>query len=125
MEWMDCTRLCTKNTWPSREISSVTAARIVSSSNDVTSVLMGWRLRGGVSITEIRRSPESDMYSVRGMGVAVSESTSTDFAIFFSRSLCLTPKRCSSSTINNPSAWNSMSFESRRCVPMTMSTDPS
>ena len=52
-------------------------------------------------------------------------TTSTDFFSCFSRSLCFTPKRCSSSTITSPRSRNSMSCESRRWVPMATSTLPS
>src|SRR5438552_847952 len=48
------------------------------------------------------RSPASDICSVRGMGVAESDSTSTRKRSWRRRSFCLTPKRCSSSTIRSP-----------------------
>ena len=51
---------------------------------------------------DMSRSPTSDMCSVRGIGVAESASTSTFLRISFRRSLCATPKRCSSSTISKP-----------------------
>ena len=35
-----------------------------------------------------------------------------------------TPKRCSSSTITKPISLNRISFDNRRCVPITMSTVP-
>jgi hypothetical protein len=53
--------------------------------------------------------PASDWCSVRGMGVAVSVSTSVSSLSCLSRSLCLTPKRCSSSTMISPSRWKSTS----------------
>ena len=42
------------------------------------------------------------MCSVRGIGVAVSASTSTSSRSDLSSSFCATPKRCSSSTIDEP-----------------------
>ena len=48
-----------------------------SSSYSPTYVRIGRRPSGGVSMTEMSRSPESDMCSVRGIGVAESASTST------------------------------------------------
>ena len=62
----------------------------------------GRRPSGGVSITEMSRRPASDICSVRGIGVAESESTSTRSLSWRSSSFCLTPKRCSSSTITRP-----------------------
>ena len=44
--------------------------------------------------------------SVRGIGLAVSVSTSTPVASFFTASLCVTPKRCSSSTTSSPRSLN-------------------
>ena len=82
------------------------------------------RSLGGVSITLMSRSPSSDMCSVRGIGVADMVSTSTSLRSCFSRSLWRTPKRCSSSTITRPRSVNFTSFDSTRCVPMTMSTSP-
>ena len=66
-----------------------------------------------------------DMCSVRGMGVALSVSTSTLFLRFLMASLCATPKRCSSSTMSRPRSLKAMSLPSRRCVPTRMSTEPS
>ena len=62
--------------------------------------------------------------SVRGIGVAVSVSTSTSVLSFFIASLWLTPNRCSSSTTSRPSRLNVTSSDSSRCVPITMSTSP-
>ena len=86
---------------------------------------MAIRSRGAVSITDMSRMPESDMLRVRGIGVAVIARWSTCGAIAFSRSLAETPKRCSSSTISSPRSRKATSFDSRRWVPMTMSTVPS
>ena len=63
------------------------------------------RSAGGVSITDRSRRPVKAICSVRGMGVAVSVNTSTVFLICLMRSLCATPKRCSSSTTSRPSAF--------------------
>ena len=57
---------------------------------------------GGVAIRLISRTPLSAICRVRGIGVAVSVSTCTSVFSFFSRSLCATPKCCSSSTISRP-----------------------
>ena len=67
----------------------------------------------------------SDMLSVRGMGVAVSVRQSTFAFSCLRRSLCFTPKRCSSSTTSRPRLRNATSFWIRRCVPIRMSTAPS
>ena len=64
------------------------------------------------------------MFSVRGIGVAVIVSTSTRLRICLIRSLCATPKRCSSSTTSRPRSRNCTSFDSRRCVPTMISTLP-
>ena len=69
--------------------------------------------------------PDSAMFSVRGMGVADSVSISTPMKASFSFSLCLTPKRCSSSMMTSPRSWNFTSLDSSRWVPITMSTVPS
>ena len=60
----------------------------------------GRRPSGGVSITEMSRSPARLICRVRGIGVAESDSTSTFSFSWRSSSFCLTPKRCSSSTID-------------------------
>ena len=53
-------------------------------------------------ITEMSRRPESDMCSVRGIGVADIASTSTSRRICRSSSFWATPNRCSSSTTTIP-----------------------
>ena len=68
------------------------------------------------------RMPESAMFSVRGIGVAVSVSKSTVARSWRMRSLWRTPKRCSSSTMSRPSRWNATSFWRSRCVPITTSS---
>ena len=94
-------------------------------SNWTTLVWIDRRSLGGVSITDMSRMPTSDMFSVRGIGVAVSVSTSTFLRICLMRSLWATPKRCSSSTTSSPRSLNTTSFDSRRCVPTRMSSLPS
>ena len=74
---------------------------------------------------DMSRMPASDMFSVRGIGVAVMVSTSTRLRICLMRSLCATPKRCSSSTTSRPRSRNCTSFESSRWVPTMISTLPS
>ena len=61
------------------------------------------------------------MYSVRGIGVADSVSTSTSRRIFLRCSLCATPNRCSSSITTSPRSLKLTSFWSNRCVPMMTS----
>jgi len=77
-----------------------------------TTVSMGSRSTGGVSMTDMSRTPESDIYKVRGIGVAVMASTSTEARNCFTRSLWATPKRCSSSTISKPRCLNATSLPS-------------
>src|SRR5213082_1636595 len=77
-----------------------------------------------VGLRDMSRKPTRDICSVRGIGVAESASASTFLRISFNLSLCATPKRCSSSTTSRPRSANFTSFESRRCVPITMSTLP-
>ena len=64
------------------------------------------------------------MLSVRGIGVADSVRTSTPREISFNRSLWLTPKRCSSSTIKSPRSLKCTFFCSSLCVPMIKSILP-
>ena len=71
------------------------------------------------------RTPNSDRCSVRGIGVAVIVSTSTVCRRALSRSFTSTPNRCSSSMITSPRLWNCTSCCASRCVPMTMSIEPS
>ncbi len=76
-------------------------------------------------MVDISRMPVIAISSVRGMGVADIESTSTLVRSRFICSLCSTPKRCSSSTTIRPRSLTLMSGLSRRWVPITMSTVPS
>ena len=62
---------------------------------------------------------------MRGIGVAVSVSTSTCVRVFLIRSLCATPNRCSSSITSRPRSLKRTSADSRRCVPTTTSSLPS
>ena len=68
--------------------------------------------------------PDIASCNVRGSGVAVSVSMWTSARSAFSRSLCVTPKRCSSSTTTSPSRLKSIFFASSACVPMTTSIVP-
>ena len=122
---MVSTRLCTKNTWPPRSSSRAIASSSRPSSHGSTKVRIGERSRGGVSMSVRSRRPASDRCSVRGIGVAVSVSTSTASRSALSRSLCFTPKRCSSSTMSRPRSLKVTSGESSRWVPMMMSISPS
>ena len=76
-------------------------------------------------MTLMSRSPASDICRVRGIGVALIEMTSTLSRIWRSSSFCLTPKRCSSSTISRPRSFARTSRESSRWVPIRMSALPS
>src|SRR5436305_1384757 len=74
---------------------------------------------------ERSRTPVSASCSVRGIGVAESVSTCTSARSCFSRSLWLTPKCCSSSTIRRPRSLNLIDFPSKAWVPTTISMPPS
>ena len=76
---MSQTRLWTKNICPLRFSSRSTALRISSGSKRATRVSTASRSSGGVCRFEMSRSPSSAMWSVRGIGVAVIVSTSTDW----------------------------------------------
>ncbi len=121
---IDSTRLCKKNAWPPRACSRTSACLTSSSSYSPTYVLTGRRPSGGVSMTEMSRRPASDICSVRGIGVALIEMTSTRSLSWRSSSFCLTPKRCSSSTMIRPRSLARTSRLMIRWVPMRMSTAP-
>ena len=122
---MSSTRLWTKKICPPRFNSRSTAWRINSGSKRATRVSTARRSSGGVSRFEMSRSPSRPMCSVRGMGVAVIVSTSTICRSAFSRSFTSTPNRCSSSITTSPRLWKCTSGWASRCVPMTMSIEPS
>ena len=86
---------------------------------------IGRRPSGGVSITEMSRTPARLICRVRGIGVADIESTSTLSFSWRRSSFCRTPKRCSSSTTSSPRSAARTSRESSRWVPIRMSTLPS
>ena len=73
---------------------------------------------------EMSRSPESDMWSVRGIGVAERASTSTSSRSERRSSFWATPNRCSSSRITSPSSFGITSRDRRRWVPTSTSTFP-
>ena len=75
-------------------------------------------------MVDISRMPLIAMFSVRGIGVAESVSTSTPRLISLMCSLCVTPKRCSSSTTSRPRSLNFTSLRRSLCVPMTRSHFP-
>ncbi len=68
--------------------------------------------------------PVKDICRLRGIGVAERLNTSTSSLSSLIFSFCATPKRCSSSMISSPRSLKLTSLESRRCVPMTISTSP-
>ena len=79
----------------------------------------------GVAMIERSRTPVMASCSVRGIGVAERVSTCTSARRSFRRSLCFTPKCCSSSTITSPRSLNETpGLPSTACVPTTMSTSP-
>ena len=86
--------------------------------------VIGRRPRGGVVITEMSRRPDSDMCSVRGIGVADIANTSTSSRSWRSSSFWATPKRCSSSTTTRPRLAGTTSRDSTRWVPIRTSTLP-
>ena len=100
---IEATRLCTKNTWPSRSSSRRIAAPICFSSYGPTKVSTGWRSSGGVRMVDISLIPATPISSVRGIGVADIASTSTSVRSRLRYSLCSTPNRCSSSMMTRPS----------------------
>ena len=71
---------------------------------------------------EISRSPLIAICMVRGIGVAVSVSTSTCERSSLSRSLWVTPNRCSSSMTHRPRFFQRTSLDSSRWVPITTSS---
>ena len=75
-------------------------------------------------MVDISRMPDIAMFKVRGMGVAERVSTSTLLRISLKVSLCVTPKRCSSSMMHSPRSLNLTSFCTSRWVPMMTSTWP-
>ena len=68
------------------------------------------------------RAPVRLRYSVRGIGVAESVSTSTISRMRFRCSFAATPNRCSSSMMTSPRSVNFTSRCSRRWVPISTST---
>ena len=68
--------------------------------------------------------PEIAISSVRGIGVADIDRTSTSVRRALSVSLCSTPKRCSSSMMTRPSFLNETVPVSSEWVPITRSTSP-
>ena len=113
------------NTCPPRESSRIHASRISVSVSSTTYVCTGKRSVGGVCMVEISRIPERDICNVRGMGVAVIVRQSISLRICLIRSLCSTPKRCSSSRTRSPRFLNATSLERSLCVPTTKSIEPS
>ena len=57
----DCTRLWTKKTWPPRSSSRSSASLMTARLKRRTTVSIGSRSTGGVSITDMSRTPESDI----------------------------------------------------------------
>ena len=122
---IDSIRLCTKKTWPPRSSSASIASRMTSGRDGTTWVSIASRSRGGVSMIERSRRPESERWSERGIGVADMASTSIEAFHSLIRSFCATPKRCSSSTMSRPRSRKARSLPSMRCVAIRMSTVPS
>ena len=110
-----------RSVWPPRACSRRIASRMTTASNGVRRCAppagrpAAWR--SGSS--RARRSAPA-------AGCAGSASRSASARArrsrsSFNRSLCATPKCCSSSTISRPRSRNSTSLASSACVPMTMS----
>jgi len=76
--------------------------RTSTSSNGEIKVRTASRSTGGVAMIESSRTPVKASWSVRGIGVADNVRTWTSARSSLSRSLCLTPKCCSSSTMTSP-----------------------
>ncbi|MPN19428.1 hypothetical protein SDC9_166797 [bioreactor metagenome] len=106
--------LWTKNIWPPLFFSRSTAFFRSSSEKGRTTVMTGSLRCGGVCSIDMSRSPLTESESERGIGVAESISTSTPGIDLFRWSLCMTPKRCSSSTIIRPRSLNLTSSVSIR-----------
>ena len=68
--------------------------------------------------------PVRHISSVRGIGVADIDRTSTAVRTIFRYSLCSTPKRCSSSTMTRPRSLNRVVGCSSRWVPTRTSISP-
>ena len=122
---MSETRLWTKKTWPSRKSSRRIASTTAASLNSPTCVRIGRRSAGGVVIIERSRIPTKAISRVRGIGLALRVKTSTPIERDLIASLCVTPKRCSSSTTSSPRSLKATFSDRSRCVPMTTSTLPS
>ena len=87
-------------------------------SYSTTSDLTASRPGGACRSAEISRIPSIDWWSVRGIGVALSDRVSSSFRRRRSFSLWTTPNRCSSSTIRSPRFLKTTSSWTIRCVPM-------
>ena len=83
------------------------------------------RSTGADAMIDNSRTPVSASCSVRGIGVALKVSTCTSARSCFSRSLWLTPKCCSSSTMRSPRSLNLIALPSSAWVPTTISIEPS
>ena len=90
----------------------------------IQAVILHGDEKSGVSIMLMSLTPDSDICSVLGIGVAVSVSVSTFLLNFLNLSLWITPNFCSSSTTRSPSDLNETSSWRSRWVPITTSTSP-
>ena len=86
---------------------------------------MARRSAGGVVMSERSLMPDSAMFRVRGIGVAVSVRVSTVVLSRFRFSFCFTPNFCSSSITSRPRSLKPTSLLSSLCVPISTSTRPS
>mmetsp|Transcript_4210 Transcript_4210/g.12245 ORF Transcript_4210/g.12245 Transcript_4210/m.12245 type:complete len:355 (+) Transcript_4210:1473-2537(+) len=121
---MSLMRGTTKMVWPPRCISWFTTICTSVSLKTLTAVVISLRSGGGVRMVDMSRMPARPICSVRGMGVADNVSTSKPSVMPLRRSLCATPKRCSSSMTSSLRLLNSFLPERMACVPMTTSTVP-
>ena len=79
-------------------------------------VIVGFLKTGGVDIKEKFLTLDKDICSVRGRGVADRYKRSHERLFFKILSFCLTPKRCSSSTIKRPQEERAALEFKTRCV---------
>ncbi|MOA02443.1 hypothetical protein D3C78_1218950 [compost metagenome] len=98
---------------------------MTSGSKGEMKVRTAMRSTGGVVMSDSSRTPVMASCRVRGMGVAESVSTCTSLFSSFSRSLCFTPKCCSSSMMSRPRLAKLIPAPSSAWVPTTISVLPS
>ena len=116
--------LWTRKIWPPLSSSLAMASLIILLCHSVTNVFTGTRLSGADMIIEMSLRSPMAILSVLGIGVAVIARKSTLCLSFWRSSFCLTPKRCSSSTMIKPKLSNLTLSDNTACVPIKMSQSP-